>query len=171
MGDGWLDPSTVRLVYTLVNTDNTATHVLRPLSGPWSFFRRARCMVGGAIIDDVDYYNRVHEMLHVLTSSNNRDNDDIEGFGNRWDDAVTYGDYTVAKMTGIAGGKNRTVSFKPLFGILNQPKYVPLSWCPMMMEFEVVNNATDSVVSIGAPFTNDNTSFTWKIQDVRVGCL
>ena len=105
MGDGWLDPSTLRLLYTLVDTDNTAAHVLRPLSGPWSFFRRARCMVGGAIIDDVDYYNRVHEMLHILTSSNNRDNDDIEGFGNRWDDEVRYGDYTEAKMTGIAGGK------------------------------------------------------------------
>ena len=80
-GDGWLDPSTVRLVYTLVNNDGTSTKILRPLSGPWSFFRRARCLVGGAIIDDVDYYNRVHEMLHILTSNHNRDNDDIEGFG------------------------------------------------------------------------------------------
>ena len=61
-GDGWLDPSTVRLVYTLKNNDTGANKFLRPLSGGWSFFRRARCLVGGAIIDDVDYYNRVHEM-------------------------------------------------------------------------------------------------------------
>ena len=84
-GEGWLDPSTVRLTYTLVNSDGSAGKVLRPISGPWCFFRRARCLVGGAIADDVDYYNRVHEMLHILTSKANRDNDDIEGFGERWD--------------------------------------------------------------------------------------
>ena len=79
-GEGWLDPSTVRLTYTLVN-NGTGAQVLRPLSGSWSFFRRARCLVGGAIVDDIDYYNRVHEMLHILTSKLNRDHDSIEGFG------------------------------------------------------------------------------------------
>ena len=43
-------------------------------------------MCGGAIIDDIDYYNRVHEMMHILTSTQNRDNDDVEGFGERWGD-------------------------------------------------------------------------------------
>ena len=52
-GEGWLDPSTVRLTYTLVDSDGTADKVLRPISGPWSFFRRARCLVGGAIVDGV----------------------------------------------------------------------------------------------------------------------
>jgi hypothetical protein len=52
---------------------------------------------------------------------------------------LTYG--------GIKGGSARTCSFKPLFGILNQPKYIPLSWCPMMMEFELVNNATDPIAT------------------------
>ncbi|MGV2342022.1 MAG UNVERIFIED_CONTAM: hypothetical protein LVR18_51355 [Planctomycetaceae bacterium] len=170
-GDGWLDPSTVRLVYTLVNNDGTSTKILRPLSGPWSFIRRARCLVGGAIIDDVDYYNRVHEMLHILTSNYNRDNDDIEGFGQRWDSEDAYGSWDTTKLGGIPGGSSRTVSFKPLFGILNQPKYIPLSWCPIMMEFEVVNGTTDAIVSVGgSTFTSTNTSTSWQIQDVRVVC-
>ena len=70
-GEGWLDPSTVRLSYTLVNNETTATKILRPISGPWGFFRRARCLVGGAIVDDIDYYNRMHEMLHILTCKAN----------------------------------------------------------------------------------------------------
>ena len=80
-GDGWLDPSTVRLCYTLVNTvtgSGSANKYLRPLSGPWGFLRRARCMVGGAVVDDIDYYNRNHDMLHILTSKTNRDYDAIE---------------------------------------------------------------------------------------------
>ena len=88
-GEGWLDPSTVRLTYALVNSDGTSNRALRPISGPWCFFRRARCLV--AIVDDVDSYNRVHEMLHILTSKANRDNDDIEGFGERWDSDEFWG--------------------------------------------------------------------------------
>jgi hypothetical protein len=114
-------------------------------------------------------------MLHILTSKNNRDNDDIEGFGNRWDSDTLYNEWTNALVGGIKGGSTgnaRTVSFKPLFGILNQPKYIPLSWCPMMMEFEVVNGATDAIFSpiSGNDINAGNTSTTWQIQDVRVVC-
>ena len=42
-GDGWLDPSTVRLLMTVNNKDSTAGHTLRMVSPPWCFFRRARC--------------------------------------------------------------------------------------------------------------------------------
>ena len=41
-GDGWLDPSTIRLHYTLVNNDATAAKRLRPISGPWSFFQESQ---------------------------------------------------------------------------------------------------------------------------------
>jgi hypothetical protein len=169
-GEGWLDPSTVRFTYTLVNNAGE-TKVLRPLSGPWSFFRRARCLVGGAIVDDIDYYNRVHEMLHVLTSKLNRDNDSIEGFGARWDDDATWNKtWTAEYGATVAPSKSRAVSFKPLFGLLNQSKYIPLMWSPLMFEFEVVNGATDAIVGIGATFTAANTSIVWQIQDIRVVC-
>ena len=175
-GDGWLDPSTVRVMYTLVNTATGASaeeitnKILRPISGPWSFFRRARCMVGGAIVDDVDYYNRVHEMLHILTSEGNRNNDDIEGFGLRWDDNSCYKTWTDKYNEYFKGGTSKKVSFKPFFGLLNQPKYIPLSWCPLTIEMEIVNNATDAVCGNGGAFTDANTSKSWLIQDVRIVC-
>ena len=174
-GDGWLDPSTVRLAFTLVNNDNNVNHVLRPLSGGWSFFRRCRCLVGGAIVDDIDYYNRIHEQMHILTSTNNRDNDSLEGFGQRWDDYSTYAKWSTATVGGLAPGASQSVTFKPLFGLLNQNKYIPLSWCPLTMEFEVVSLSTDPIVSpstaTGATyFTPGNTSTSWQIQDVRIVC-
>jgi hypothetical protein len=71
----YLDPSTVRFQYTLVNKGGT-NQVLYPLGGPWSFFRRGRVYSGaGAVLEDIDYMNRVHEMFHLLTSKANRDND------------------------------------------------------------------------------------------------
>ena len=88
-GDGWVDPSTVRLVYTLTNTATNAQY-LRPIGGPWSMFSRVRCMYQGAICDDISAYNRTHEMMSILTSRANRDNDDVEGFGRRWDSQNYY---------------------------------------------------------------------------------
>ena len=70
-------------------------------------------------------------MLHILTSKANRDNDDVEGFGRRWDDdqaqpAPTYAFAGKAdNYDGIAAGASKTVSFKPLIGIFNQSKYLP----------------------------------------------
>ena len=171
-GDGWLDPQTVRVSYTLVNNDANRDHVLRPITGGWGFFRRARSLVGGAIIDDVDYYNRVHEMMHVLTSKANRDNDDIEGFNTRWDADTWYGgDYT--NYNGLAPSTKKRISFKPLLGICNQPKYIPLSFAPITMEFEIVNQATDPIMSNGtqgAHILANNNSVSWQIEDVRVIC-
>ena len=52
-GDGWIDPSTVRLSYTVKNTTTTAGVFLRPIGGPWSLFSRVRCQYQGAICDDI----------------------------------------------------------------------------------------------------------------------
>ena len=83
----YLDPSTVRFLYTLTNSDGVANHILYPLSGPWGFFRRCRMYsgAGGAPIEDIDYANKVHEMLSLLTAKRARDNDaGVEGFGDNW---------------------------------------------------------------------------------------
>ena len=84
-GDGWFDPGSIRLHYALVNTDSTGTNCLRTIGGPWSFLRRARCLAGGALVHDCDYYNRVHDVTHIWGTNNNRDSDNVEGFGYRWE--------------------------------------------------------------------------------------
>jgi hypothetical protein len=127
-------------------------------------------LVGGAIVDDIDYYNRVHEMLHILTSEANRDNDSIEGFGARWDDKASWNAWTTDYGAIVKGNSARAVSFKPLFGLINQPKYIPLMWSPLVFEFEVVNDSKDAIVGIGNSFTASNTSTAWQIQDVRIVC-
>ena len=76
---------------------------------------------------------------------------------------------------GVAPASSRFGSFKPLFGILNQPKLIPLMWCPLTFEFEMTNNATDPIIQpskgTGATdFKAENTSSTWSISDVRILC-
>jgi len=62
-GDSWLDPSTIRVMFNLVN-NGTAAQALCPVSGPWCFFRRLRVLCGGQLLEDIDYYNKVHETFN-----------------------------------------------------------------------------------------------------------
>ncbi len=87
-GKDWLDPSTFRVAFDLVNeatVSGTANPFLRPLSGPWCLFRRVRLLAAGQVVEDIDYYSRVHEMMDVLTSSHSRINESVEGFEKIWD--------------------------------------------------------------------------------------
>ena len=77
-GSDWLDPSTTRLQFTLVNDD--AVKGLRPIGGPHSFFRRVRVLVGCTVVEDIDDANRVAETMNILSPQQVRDNVDMEGF-------------------------------------------------------------------------------------------
>ena len=79
-GDSWLDPSTFRIMFDLKN-NGTGVQELRPLGGPWAFFRRMRILCGGQVIEDIDNYNRTHEMMHTLIASDSRIQDMGEAFG------------------------------------------------------------------------------------------
>ena len=108
-GSDWLDPSTVKLMFTLTNTDGT--NAMTILSGPHSFFRRFRLVCNGQIVEDIDDYNRVHEMLTVLTSSTVRVNDAVEG--------ATVWDGTGGAET-LAANQKRKLGMKLCSGLLNQ---------------------------------------------------
>ena len=53
-GDNWLDPSTVRVMFDLVNKDKTTDghKQLRPLGPCHAFFRRCRLLCGGQVVED-----------------------------------------------------------------------------------------------------------------------
>ena len=42
------------------------------------------------MVEDIDQYNRVHEMLGVLSGKINRDMDDVSGMSKRWDSDEVY---------------------------------------------------------------------------------
>ena len=148
-GSDWLDPSTVKLMFTLTNTDGT--NAMTILSGPHSFFRRFRLVCNGQIVEDIDDYNRVHEMLTVLTSSTVRVNDAVEG-ARVWDGAG--GSETLA-----ANGK-RKLGMKLCSGLLNQQKMLPIRYAPLEIELELVNQVADA----------QQGSTSWNISDVQLKC-
>ena len=74
---------------------------------------------------------------------------------------------------------------KLAFGLLNQPKWIPLRYAPLTLELELVNNFTDVCIepyanansrfpiddTATAPATNgDAVSAKWLIQQVEIKC-
>ena len=161
----WLDPSSVRIMYTINNVDPTAggdRKRLRTMTGPHCMWKRMRVSVAGQLIEDIDSYNRVHEMFESVKSDKTRDNEDIHGFGCRWDDADTMTQaytvggkpeigemYTQETMPGIKQGERRIVSFKPLAGIFNQEKYLPLKYCPIDVQLELIDDPDEAFIKPG----------------------
>ena len=181
-GDNWLDPSTFRVQYDLNNLDGTVTKELRPISGPWSFFRRMRMLCAGQLGEDITDYNRIHEMMHTLIAAESRENDAAEAFG-KWFDVHDWykGNVTAGNYRSIPANSAQTVLFKPLSGLLAQNKMLPLRYAPITLELELVDDVREPILSgasnIALPASviatekfseASNLSVNWSITNVQV---
>ena len=179
-GDQWLDPSTFRVMFQLNNTGNagaaegTAPKMIEPLSwNPAVFFRRARIIAGGQVIEDIDSFNRVSLMLTALKTEEEQNTIAGEGFcnfegtytveGSASDSRSTYRQEAYDQAGLVISA--RRVLFKPLFGLFNQEKLIPLRYCPIQIELELVNNMLDAVV-----MRNAYSSGLWNISDIQCKC-
>ena len=175
-GDQWLDPSTFRIMFELQNnetTNNGNGHMeLRPLGGPHTFFRRMRILCGGQVVEDIDNYNRVHEMFRILQAKDANINERAEAFGQQFDNHYGLA-FDRTTVSGIAPGEAQTVLFKPCSGLFNQPKMLPIRYMPITIELEIVHDNTEPVLSVTTTGTDSfdtstNTSTSWQIQNVQV---
>ena len=176
--DQWLDPSTFRVMFQLNNlAAGSAQQYIKPLHwNPAVFFRRARLIAGGQVIEDIDDFNRLSIMLTALKPAEEQLDIANDGFGNYDvfeeinsednDERKFYreGDFNESGVVQFS----RKVLFKPMLGLFNQDKLLPLRYCPLQIELELVNNGSDSVFigAIGAIQCIAN----WEITDAQCKC-
>jgi hypothetical protein len=169
-GDNWLDPSTLRIMLNVNNDNTTAAKKLYVIGGPWCFFRRMRILAAGQLVEDVDNYNRIHEMMNNLIASESRANQAAEHFGFNWNSDSLASGYPA--NPGIKGGQSLTVLFKPLSGLLNQNKMLPIRYAPITIELELADNPLDPIIDPATSMTDGyettNTSTEWSINNVQV---
>ena len=94
-GDQWLDPNTFRVRFQLNNLDYDQFRLkyTKPLSwNPAVFFRRARIIAGGQVIEDIDDFNRLSLMLTSIQSDDEQLMIASEGFGSFDDRYAVVGD-------------------------------------------------------------------------------
>jgi hypothetical protein len=168
-GEGWLDPSTVRVMFDVINLDGDITKTLRPIGYCHGFFRSLRLSVRGQIIEHIQDFNRVSHMFNIFQNAETRLNDMAEGFG-YFDDIKELEE--LGELPGIKSGSYQTVMFKPLCGLFNQTKYLPLRYMPIELELELADNNEPIITDFlaGSAYTNDNTSKTWRIENCQIKC-
>ena len=171
---GGVHPSTFRIVFSLENNSinlGGENQKLRPLARPWAFFRRMRILAGGQIIEDINQYNRVRELMHMLTSTASRDNDGAESFGPSRD---TANGPNPTQWPGMNVSDAQVCMFKPLSGLINQGKFLPIRYMPLVIELEFVDNFADLVMNqtcigtVHGTFDDSNTSLNWSIINAEI---
>ena len=55
-GDQFVDPSSIRVQYTLNNLESAK--YLRPVSGPWCLWQQVYCRSSGVELDNIPHYGR-----------------------------------------------------------------------------------------------------------------
>jgi hypothetical protein len=111
-----IDIDIIKRVMMDITNKDAAPKVLRPLSGGWSFFRRLRILCSGALIEDIDYYNHVHEMFCDLQARHVQENINVENFGISYDSI--YGKDLIKTPTAITGGTITASYFRELLELL-----------------------------------------------------
>ena len=170
-GSGFLDLSTVKVIYDLYNDASGAagSNQIRALGSPATFISRVRILAGGTILEDVSEYGRVHTLMKMLKPAEQIDMDNCEGFGVPDMRTVELND---ENFHGINPGEHQTAMFKPCSGLLQSGKMIPLQLCPLTFEFEVVSTATDPIQSAYTTGSNalsvSNTSSNWHIENVMI---
>ena len=166
-GDQRLDPSTFRVAFQLNNHSGNNGDgfqiMVQPLSwNPAVFFRRARLIVSGQAVEDIDDFHRLSLMLTDLLTEDDQHNIACEGFGNldfvkgaaaqAADQRQGYRqtDYDLSGNVGLARRM-----FKPMLGLFDQDKLIPLRYCPIQIKLELVNSQADAVsLEVAEGFSN-----------------
>jgi len=60
IGEGWLDPESLRITGKLAST---GANVLQLADGSHSLIQRAKLSVAGTVVEDLDIYNRNHQLF------------------------------------------------------------------------------------------------------------
>ena len=48
--------------------------------------------------------------------------------------------------------------------------FIPLSYCPIVIELTLVSDANEPLVNLSGDFTTANTSFLWNIEQPIITC-
>ena len=164
--DQWLDPPTVKLFFTVKN--NNETQALRAkVPGGHVFFRGCKLLVSGQICEDIDNYNRTHQMFHLLTPGERRINDFIEGFGIDREAVQTLDHNELTKPRAVPANGQITIGFTLHLGLLRQNKYLPIRYCPIQIELEVVSRAVDALFCGSLVVGDTDKSDDFGLQDVQ----
>jgi hypothetical protein len=162
-GEEFIDPSSLRLQYTIVPEGNKK---LAPLTGPWGAWSQMFCRSNGVELDNIPNYNRFHQQYgwNHLTRAEQFGSVGIEGFHvSKQED---YNDFK--PCVGIISGTSPiTVMHRLHFSILNSGKLLPVKYMPLEIEGMLADSA-EWIYQPTADEAANGATMNFTIQDIQV---
>ena len=160
-GDDFVDPTSVRLMFTLENLDQ-GTKTLKPLGGPWCCWAQVFERSGGVEITNLPQYGRFHEQFgwKHLTRLEQFGEPAITGFHS----SVVASDknFQPSVLYIPSGGKIQVMT-KLYTSLLSQSKYLPLRYMPIEYEFFLA--APEDWLDLSDA---DHNSNAYAVSDVQI---
>ena len=147
----FLEPASVRLQMTITNLSSDAE--LMPVAPPLAMFRRARLFMASQLVEDITELSNVTVLVDRMKPALRRLNDSLEGH-------VLTGGGSSDTYSPVGIGASRKVLAQLPFGVLNQPRWLPLHLVAggLILELEL-GDAADA-------FADANAS--WQIEGVSL---
>jgi len=160
VGEGWLDPESLRITGKLANT---GANVLQLADGPHSMIQRAKLSIAGTVCEDLDQYNRNHQLFRrICMPSAWVENDIVESGLQRYQEGAPNTNSPSIVEEQLASGKYAQFNFAPLFGLCNCGKLLPLRLSGGITIELTLADADAAVIS--------GSSASYELQEMSIRC-
>lgn len=157
-GEDFIDPSSIRLQYTIKN--DSADKFLRPFTGPWGVWQQAYLRSNGVELDNIPYYNRWHAQygFNQLTREEQFGSVGIEGMHmSKTDIANTFR----PAVGQIEAARSLTCMHRLHFSLLSAGKLLPVKYAPLEIELSLLNEPRDWL-------SDTDSSLAFTLSDVQI---
>lgn len=164
---GFLDMSTMKIAFRLVNTSDTLPLILA--GGPHAVVSRVRIFCQGSLVEDVNHYSRVHHLVAQLLAPRNwRVMSAVESNLGFYDPSLEE-DPTIVQIIEMA--HYATVLFTPsALGVCNVQKMWPIEMAPLSLEI-TFSRPEDAVISAASMHRNGTeSSKSYVLNNLHLQC-
>ena len=162
-GEEFIDPSSIRLQYTIVPEGNKG---LTPLTGPWGCWSQMFCRSNGVELDNIPNYNRFHQQYgwNQLTRAEQFGSVGVEGF--HMARQTDNNDFKPAVGV-ISGLSPITVMHRLHFSLFNAGKLIPVKYAPLEIE-GMLADSTEWLYQPNAAEITAGLTTNFTIQDIQI---
>ena len=140
-GDDFVDASSIRLVFTIINGDTANSLV--PLTGPWGCLSQVYLRSNGTELENIPNYGRHHQMFgwNFLSLQEQWGEAAVTGMAGSWGTGDAILNYPA--MGVIPANGSYTVMMKLHLGLLSSGKLLPTRYAPMELEISLNSVLSD----------------------------
>jgi len=167
-GDDFVDPSSIRLVYTITELGGTLPII--PLCGPWGCWSQLYLRSNGVELDNIPQYGRFHQQFgwNHLTNEQQYGEAGICGMAGSWGNGPTGVGAPAPTMGTIAANGSYTVIHKIYTSLFSSGKMLPTRYAPMELELSLNSTPLDWVAGGATSSVNYSISNIQLLYDAYV---